>query len=65
MRERGVVRAGKRFVSLASNEDMDDFIKNVESLEKTGLLIDGANETVKNQVKKKKVDFLGLRWYHW
>ena len=27
MRERGVVRAGKRFVSLASNEDMDDFIK--------------------------------------
>ena len=43
---------------------MDDFIKNVESLEKTGLLIDGANEAVKNQVKKKKVDFLGLRWYH-
>ena len=37
---------------------MDDFIKNVESLEKTGLLIDGANETVKNQVKKR-------RWISW
>ena len=62
---KGVVRAGKGFTLFISNEDMDDFIKNVESLEKTGLLIDGANETVKNQVKKKKVDFLGLRWYHW
>ena len=62
---KGVARAGKGFTLFISNEDMDDFIKNVESLEKTGLLIDGANETVKNQVKKKKVDFLGLRWYHW
>ena len=31
-------RAGKGFTSFISNEDMDDFIKIVESLEKSGLL---------------------------
>ena len=31
---------------------MDDIIKTVESLEKSGLLIDGASETVKHEIKK-------------
>ena len=35
-----------------SNEDMDDTIKVVESIEKSGLLIDGANETVRHGIKK-------------
>ena len=40
---------------------MDDIIKIVESLENSGLLIDGASETVKHEVKKtKKVDFFLL-----
>ena len=33
------------------------------SLEKLGLLIDGATETVKLEIKNKKVDFLGLSWH--
>ena len=31
---------------------MNDITKIVESLEKSGLLIDGANETVKHEIKK-------------
>ena len=38
---------------------MDDIIKIVESLEKSGLLTDGATETVKHEIKKQEVGFLG------
>ena len=41
------MRAGKVFTFLISNEDMDDIIKIVKSLENSGLLIDGATELVK------------------
>ena len=37
---------------------MDDITKIIESLENSGLLIDGTSETVKHQIKNKKVDFL-------
>ena len=39
---------------------MDDIIKIVKSPEKSGLLIDGATETVKHERKIKKVDLLVL-----
>ena len=55
------MRAGRGFTLFISNEDMDDIIKIIESLEKSGLLIDGASETVKHGIKKtKKVDFFLL-----
>ena len=38
--------------------DMNDIIKIVESLEKSGLFIDGLSETVKYQIKKQKGGFL-------
>ena len=38
----------ERFTLFISNETMDDIIKIAESLEKSGLLIDGATETVKH-----------------
>ena len=56
----GAVRAGKGFTLFISKEDMDDSIKIVESLEKSGILIVGAIETVKNEISKKKVDFFEL-----
>ena len=37
---------------------MDDIIKIVESLENSGLLIDGASETVKHEIKKQDGRFL-------
>ena len=60
IRAKGVVRARKRFTLFISNGDIKDIIKIFESLEKQGLLIDGAIETVKYEIKKKQESsFLG------
>ena len=56
----GAIRAGKGFTLFILNEDMDGNIKIVKSLENSGLLIDGATEIVKHQIKKQEVDFLVL-----
>ena len=48
----GAIKAGKEFTLLISNEDMDDIIKIIKLLEDSGLLTDGATETVKHEIKK-------------
>ena len=53
---KGSVRPGKGFTLFISNEDMNTF-KIIKSLEDSGALIDGVNETVKNS---KKMDLLVL-----
>ena len=59
MRGRVVARAGKRMALVISNEDMDDIIRIIKSLENSGILIDGVSQTVKHEIKKNKnVDFL-------
>ena len=50
----GAMRLGKGFTLFISNEDMDYINKIVESLEKSGLLIDCATETVKHEIKKQE-----------
>ena len=45
----GTVRTGRGFILFISNDNIDDIIKIVESLEKSVLLIDGANETLKHE----------------
>ena len=37
---------------------MEDIIKIIKSLEDSGLLLKGVTETVKNEVKEKKKEFL-------
>ena len=54
---KGVVRAGKGFTLFISNEDKDDIIKTIESLEKSGLLTDVATKKVKHE--KQEGGFLG------
>ena len=49
----------ERFTLFISNETMDDTIKIAESLEKSGLLIDDATETVKHELRKTKRWLLG------
>ena len=44
-----VARAGKEFTPLISNEDMDDIIRIIKSLEDSGVLINGVTETVKHE----------------
>ena len=41
----GAVRAGKEFILPVSNEDMDEIMKMVESLENSGLLTDSPIKT--------------------
>ena len=41
-----------------SNDEMEDIIKIVKSLEDSGLLLKGVTETVQNEVKEQKEDFL-------
>ena len=43
-----------------SNEEMNDIIKIVKSLEESGLLIKGVSKTIKNEGKEQKGGFLGM-----
>ena len=52
------LRERKKFNLFILGEDIDDIII-VKPLEKSRLLIDGANETVKNGIKKQEGEFLG------
>ena len=53
------MRAGKGFTLFISNEDMNDIIKMIKSLEDSGVLIDGVTETLKTEIKKREGGFLG------
>ena len=44
--------AGKGFAFFISNEDMNDIIKIIKSLEDSNVLTDGITETVKDEIKK-------------
>ena len=46
MRGRGVLRSGKGITLVISNEDMDDIIRSMKSLEDWGKLIDGVSKRV-------------------
>ena len=46
---KGAVRAGKGFALFMSNEDLNDIIKIIKSLEDSGVLIYGVTEIVKHE----------------
>ena len=49
---------GSGFTTLIiSNEEMEDIMEIVKSLETSGLLIKDTNETIKNEARNKKKDF--------
>ena len=56
---KGAVRAGKWFTFFISNEDMNDIIKIIKSLEVSSVLIDWVIEIVKHEIKKQEGGFLG------
>ena len=51
---KGAVRAGKGYTLFISNEDMNNVTEVINSLEDSGVLIDGVTETVKHEIKKQK-----------
>ena len=59
-KEISVVRAEKGITLVSSNEDLDEIIRKIESLENLGLLIDGVRKTLKNEIKKQEGRFLGM-----
>ena len=48
------MRAGKVFILLTSNEDMNDIVKTIKSLEYSNILIDGITETAKHEKKTRR-----------
>ena len=52
---------GSRFTILViSNEEMNDIMKIVKSLQESGLLIRDVSETIKNEANKQKRGFLSM-----
>ena len=49
---------GSGMILIISNEELEDTMKIVKSLEENYLLINVVNETIKIEVKNNKVDFL-------
>ena len=45
---------------IISNEEMNDIMKIIKSLEESGLLIKGVRETIKNEAKEEKGGFLSI-----
>ena len=45
---------------IISNDEIEDIIKIVKSLEDSGLLLKGVTETVQNEVKEQKGGFLSM-----
>ena len=45
---------------IISNEEMTDIMKIIQSLEESGLLIKSVSETIKNEAKEQKGEFLGM-----
>ena len=55
-----ILGSGNHITLIISNDDMQDLLKIVKSLEDSGILLDGITETVKNEVKEQKGDFLSM-----
>ena len=45
---------------IISNDEMDDILKIVKSLEDSGVLLKGVSETIQNEVKEQKGGFLSM-----
>ena len=50
----------KRATLIDLNKEINDIMKIVKPLEKSGLLIRGISKTIKNATKAQKVKFLGM-----
>ena len=60
MHESGFVRTGKGITSVDWNEDKDDIIRIIKSLESSRILIDGVSETVKHKIRRQKGRLLSM-----
>ena len=52
--------SGNHTTLIVSNDDVQDLLKIVKSLEDSGILLNGITETVKNEVKEQNGGFLSM-----
>ena len=55
-----ILGSGNTTMLIISNDEINDIIKIVKSLEDSGLLLKGVTETVQNEVKEQKEGFLSM-----
>ena len=55
-----ILGSGNTTMLIISNDEINDIIKIVKSLEDSGLLLKGVTETVQNEVKEQKGGFLSM-----
>ena len=55
-----VLGSGNNTTLIISNDEMKEILKIVESLENSGLLLEGVSETIKNEGKEQKGGFLSM-----
>ena len=58
--DRSLDLASRLKTLIISNGEMNDIMKIVKSLEESGLLIKGVRETIKNEARVHKGEFLGM-----
>ena len=57
---RKILGSGHNTTLIISNDEMEDIIKIVKSLEDCGLLLKGVSEKIKNEAKEQKRGFLSM-----
>ena len=55
-----ILGCGHNTTLITSNDEMEGIFKIVESLEDSGLLLEGVSETIKNEAKEQKGGFLDM-----
>ena len=55
-----ILGSGNHATLIISNNDMQDILKIVKSLEDSGILLNGITEIIKNEVKEQKGGFLSM-----
>ena len=55
-----ILGSGNHITLIISNDDMQDLLRIVKSLDESSILLDGITETVKNEVKEQKGGFLSM-----
>ena len=55
-----ILGSGNNITLIISNDEINDIIKIVKSLEDSGLLLKGVSETVQNEAKEQKWGFLSM-----
>ena len=58
--QKKILGFGNMTALIISNDEIEDIIKTVKSLEDSGLLLKGVTETVQNEVKEQKGEFLDM-----